>query len=65
MPPKRPIKDRLSDAEWKLLGIAARMDAAMRYLEEHPDELTEGWLVQGIEDELVCDLFSYMAQITY
>jgi hypothetical protein len=58
-------RSTLSNAERTLIDIAVRLDSAVRYWEEHKGEVSEAWLGQGIEEELVCILFSYMAQSTY
>jgi hypothetical protein len=57
MPPKQTTKDKLSDVEKTLLDIAVRLYSAVKYHEEHKGEVSEGWLVQGIEEELVRVLY--------
>jgi hypothetical protein len=53
MPQKRTAKDTLTDPEKELLEIAVRLYSGVQYNEEHPGEVPEAWLMQGIEEELV------------
>ena len=65
MPPKQKSKDKLSDIENALLDIAVQLYCAVKYHEEHKGEVSEAWLVQGIENKLVCQQSSYVTHITY
>jgi hypothetical protein len=65
MPPKRAPKDTLTPAEKELLDIAVHLYCGVKYNEEHKGEVSEAWLMQGIEEELVRVAPSYMTQITH
>jgi hypothetical protein len=53
MPPKRVLKDTLTLAEKELLDIAVHLYCIVKYNKEHKGEVSEAWLMQGIEEELV------------
>lgn len=56
--------DMLSTAEGSLIDIAARMFAAVRYRERYKWQVSDTWLAQGMEDELVRIQSSYVAELT-
>jgi hypothetical protein len=65
MPPKCVLKDTLTLAEKELLDIAVCLYCVVKYNKEHKGEVSEAWLMQGIEEELVCVVPSYMTRITH
>jgi hypothetical protein len=65
MPPKCVPKDTLTPAEKELLDIAVCLYCIVKYNEEHKGEVSEAWLMQGIEEELVRVTPSYMTRITH
>jgi hypothetical protein len=54
MPLKQKNNDKLSNADKALMDIAVWLYCAVRYHEQHTGQVSEAWLVQGIENELVC-----------
>jgi hypothetical protein len=59
MPPKRQTNDTLSNNEKELIGVAVRLDAALRYRLKNKDSVNQAWYVGCIGEELVCIPFLF------
>jgi hypothetical protein len=65
MPPKQKnVPDLLSEAEEELFKIAVRLDSAVRRREQHREMVDDSWFEQCFDEELVCILLLFMAQLT-
>ncbi|KAI9436443.1 hypothetical protein H4582DRAFT_2058724 [Lactarius indigo] len=46
------VSDSITPAEAQLLGIACRIDTALRYRDEHKEAVDDSWYNQALENEL-------------